>query len=77
MAQIDDVMKHDAAVAMHRGNHFRRRPQAGNDDGDFVFHAQRDILLQAIVAAVHDLIHRERRHLQLRVRALICRQFLA
>ena len=51
MAQIDDVVKHHAAVAMHGGNHFRRRPQTGDDDRDAVFDAQRDILLQTIVAA--------------------------
>ena len=55
---------------MHRGHHFGGRPQAGNDDGNLMFHAQANILFQAIVAAVHDLIDGEGRHLAVRVGSL-------
>jgi hypothetical protein len=75
VTQIDHVMKHDAAVAMHRGDDFGGRAQAGDDDGNFVFHTQPNILFQAIVAAVHDLIDRKGRYFTLRVGALKCREF--
>src|SRR5882757_946802 len=77
MAQIDDVMKHDTAIAMHGGDHFRWRPQTRDDDGDFVFHTQGNVLFQAIVAAVHDLVDRVGRDLCLWIGLLKCRQFLA
>ena len=61
VAQIDHIVKHDAAIAVHGGDHFGGRPQARDDDGHAVFHAQRHVMLQAIVAAVHDLVDREGR----------------
>ncbi len=61
VAQIDDVVKHDATVAVHGGDHFGRRPQAGDDDRHPVFDAQTDVMLQPIVAGMHDLVDGERR----------------
>ncbi len=37
VTQINDVMKDNAAIAMHRGHDFGGRPQAGDDDGHFMF----------------------------------------
>jgi hypothetical protein len=61
---------------MHCGHHFGGRAQAGDDDGNLMFHTQANILFQAIVAAVHDLIDREGRDLAIRVGPLKRRQLL-
>ena len=64
VAQIDHIVKHDAAVAVHGVDHLGRRPQAGDDDRHAVFDAQADVMLEPVVARVHDLIDRERRDLE-------------
>src|SRR5450631_1841848 len=76
MTQVNDIVEHHAAVTMHGGHNFGGRPQAGYDDGDLVLDAQTDIFLQAIIAAVHDLIDGERPHLEVRIRSLETRKFL-
>ena len=77
VTQIDDVVKHDAAVTMNRAHHFAGRPQARDDDGNAVFDATTHVMLEPIVARVHDLIDRERRNLGVRVRARVGREFFA
>ena len=70
VAQIDDVMQHDAAVGMHGVHHLGRRPQAGDHDGNPMLHAQRHVMFQSVVAGMHDLIHREGRDLGCGLRAV-------
>lgn len=56
MAAGGHVMEHQAAVAVHRIDHFLHRAQAGDDDGHAVFDADGQIRLQAWVAVMHDQI---------------------
>ncbi|WP_333489943.1 hypothetical protein [Acidocella sp. MX-AZ03] len=56
---VDDIMQHQPAIAMHRLIHLRHRAERGDDDGHPIFHAQRQILLQARIGLVDDEIDRE------------------
>ena len=64
MAAGGHVVEHQAAIAVHRIDHFAHRPQAGDDDGHAVLHAQRKVRLQARVAVVDDEVHRVGRRLR-------------
>ena len=68
VAQIDHVVKHDAAVTVHRADHLGRRPQTGDDDRYAVLDAQAHVMFQPVVARVHDLVHRKWRDFGARVR---------
>ena len=70
VAPVDDVVEYDTAVTVHGAHHFGGRPQARDDDRHAVLHAKSDVVLQPLVARVHDLIHRERRNLRGGIRAL-------
>ena len=67
-------MEHQAAIAVNRANHFIGCAQAGDDDRHLVLHAQLDVVLQTVVAAMHDLVDRKRRHHSIRVCRLVVRQ---
>ncbi len=58
---VDDVMQHDAAIAVHRVVDLLARAQRGDDDGHLVFHAQCQVVLEPVVGLVHDLVDGERR----------------
>ena len=47
---VDDVVQHDAAPAVHRVDHHRRRAQAGDDDRHLVLRADGDVFFQPVVA---------------------------
>ena len=68
VAQIDDIVKHQPSVVVHRGDDFRRRPQARNDNRHFVPDAGLHIVEQSIIAGVSDLIDCKRRHGIIRMR---------
>ena len=63
MADRDDVMQDDAAVAVHGADNLGGRAQAGDDYRHALAHANIDIVLEPIVRAVDDLIDREGRSL--------------
>jgi hypothetical protein len=67
VALADDVVKHHAAVGMHRLDHVLGRPQAGDDDRDLVLDTGLHVGPQAFVGGVTDLVDRERRHFLVRV----------
>jgi hypothetical protein len=72
MPDRDHVMQHDAAVAVDRIHHlFRRRAQRGNDDRDAVLDAHLDIMREAVVGLMHDLVDRDRPHLRIRIGSLV------
>jgi len=57
VADRNHVVQHDAAVAMDRIQHFLgRRAQAGNDDRDLMLDAHFDVVRQAVVGLMHDLV---------------------
>ncbi|MNP35269.1 hypothetical protein D3C76_1285930 [compost metagenome] len=56
MAAGGDIVEHQAAVAMHGIDHFLHRAEAGDDDRHAVFHAQRQVGLQARVGRVDDQV---------------------
>src|SRR6266852_4355647 len=74
VAHADDVVQHDATIGTRRLHHFRRRAQRGDHDGHLVLDADRNVVRQAVVGRMHDLVDGEGRHLLLGVRALICRE---
>ena len=51
-------MKHQAAIAVHRIDHFLHRAQAGDHHGNLVLDANGQVGLQARVAAMHDQVDR-------------------
>ena len=71
---VDHVVEHQTAVAVDRANHFIGRTQAGDDDRHLILHAQFNVMLQAVIAAVHDLVDRKGRHLGLGVGRLVVGQ---
>ena len=66
---VDDVVHHDAAPGMHRVVDVGARTERGDDDRHLVLRAHRHVVLEAVVALVHDLVDRERRGRLVRVRA--------
>ena len=76
VTHVDHVRQHDAAIGMHRVEHFlRRRAQAGDPHRHLMFDADADVVCEAVVGLVHDLVHRERRHPGCRIGSLESRQF--
>jgi hypothetical protein len=63
MANVDDVVEDDAAVAVGRHHDLGRRAQARDDDRDLVLHADGHVVADAIVRGMDDLVDRERRGL--------------
>jgi hypothetical protein len=64
VAHVDDVVEHQAAVAVNGLDDPPRRPQAGDDDGHPVLHAQVEVVIEPVVRFVDDLVDREGRHLR-------------
>jgi hypothetical protein len=52
------VVKHQAAIAVHRIDHFLYRAQAGDDYGYAFLHANGQVCLQSWVSLVNDQIDR-------------------
>lgn len=68
MAQVDHVVQHDAAVAVHRLHDLgRRRAQAGDEDRHLVLDAHAHVVLEPHVRLVDDLVHRDRADHRLRM----------
>ncbi|MDT4857807.1 hypothetical protein FQZ97_922430 [compost metagenome] len=65
MTASGHVVEYQAAIAVYRIDHFLHRAEAGDDDGHALFDADRQIRLQAWIAAVHDQVDRIRRGLGL------------
>ena len=58
---VDDVVQHDAAPRVHGVVDVGARAQRRDDDGHLVLRAHLHVVLEAVVALVHDLVDRERR----------------
>ena len=71
---VGHVVEHQAAVAVRRDDHVVRGAQRGDLDRHLVLLAHVDVVLQAVVGAVHDLVHREGRDLLLRMLRLVVGQ---
>ncbi len=74
MGDVGDVMEHQAAVALGRLHHVVGRAQRGDLDRHLVFLAEVDVVLQAVVGTVHDLVDGERRHLAVGMLLLVFAQ---
>ena len=59
MADIGHVMKHHAAIAVHRIHHFAHGAERGDDQRHLVVHADFQIGLNPGIAAVNDQIDTE------------------
>ena len=76
MPDRDHVVQHNAAIAMDGVEHgLGRRPQRRNDDRHLVAHAHLDIVLEALIGLMHDLIDRDRPDLDARIGRLKVSQF--
>jgi hypothetical protein len=58
---VDDVVQHDAAPGVHGLVHVLARAQDGDDDRHLVLGAHLHVVLQPVVALVHDLVDGEGR----------------
>ncbi len=56
VAHVDHVVQHDAAVGVDFRHHVVRRPQARNRDRHLVPDADLDVVLEAVVRLLHDLV---------------------
>ena len=74
---VDDVVQHHAAVRVNRFVDKLLRPQRGNHQGRFVFHAQLQVVAQALVGAMHDQVDGEGRRGRVRVGLVIRGQLVA
>ena len=68
---VDDVVKHHAAVTMHGLVHVFTRAQRGDDHRHLVLDAHLEVVLEPVVALVHDLVDGERRGRLIGVRAVV------
>jgi hypothetical protein len=73
---VDDVVQHHATPALHRAVHVLARAQAGDDNRHLVLGAQGHVLLQRVVALVHDLVDGKRGRGCLRMRRVVRSQRL-
>ena len=74
-AVVDDVVQDNAAIAVHRLIDHLFCSQRGDYDGYLVLYAHLEVVLQAVVGAVHDLVDRKGRRRGLRVLRIPGRQF--
>ncbi|MNT22606.1 hypothetical protein D3C72_1579960 [compost metagenome] len=58
---VDDVVQHNAAPGMHSLVHVFAGAQAGDDDRHLVLGADLHVVVQPVVALVHDLVDGEGR----------------
>ncbi len=56
MLVVDHIVQHHTAVAVRRGIDLFACAQGGDDDRHLVLHAQGHVMLQAVIALVHDLV---------------------
>src|SRR5690348_16141019 len=63
MTDVDDVVKYDAAIGMRRLDDLLRCAQRGDDDRHFLALADFDVVRQAVVGGMADLVHGKRRRL--------------
>ena len=75
MTHLDHVVKHQTAILMNTRHDRGRRRQRRNDDRHLVREHHLGVVLQALVRLVDDQVHRKRRHLFLRMRFGIRREF--
>ncbi len=69
---IDHIVQHDAAVAMHRVDDFPcRRAQAGDENRHLVLDADTHVLLEPLIRLMDDLIDRDRPDHRVRMRGLV------
>ena len=68
---VDDVVQHHATPGMHRVVHVGACAQRGDDDGHLVLGAQLHVVIEPVVALVHDLVDRERRSRRIGVRLVM------
>ena len=73
---VDDVVQHDAAPAVHGVVDVGARAERGDDDRHLVLGAHLHVVLEPVVALVHDLVDGERRGRSIGVRAVPRRQRL-
>ena len=76
MTVVDDVMQNDAAVGMHGVVHLWHRAERRDDDGNLVFDAHRQVMLQPFIGAMNDLVDGEGGGGSVRVAGVVCRQLL-
>jgi hypothetical protein len=69
-AIVDHVMHRNAAIGLHGFIDVLAGAERSDDDRCLPFHAKRDILLQAIVGLVDDLVDGEGRRRQVRIVAI-------
>ena len=74
VGDVGHVVEHQAAVALGRLHHVVGCAQRGDLDRHVVLLAEVDVVLQAVVGAVHDLVDREGRHLLLGMLLLVLAQ---
>ena len=58
VTNINYVMEYDTAIAVHCVDDFGRWTQARNDDRHLVLDARFNVMLEPVIALMHDLIHR-------------------
>jgi len=75
VADVGDIVQHDAAVAVHRIDHAFVVLQTGDDDRHLMFDQHLGIGHQAVVGGVADLVDRERRDFFIGIGGLIVGQF--
>ncbi len=76
VADRDDIVQHDAAVRMHGVHHLARRcAQRRNDDRYLVLDADFDVMRQAVVRLVDDLVDGDRADLLARIGRGVVGQF--
>jgi hypothetical protein len=73
---IDDVVKHHAAIGMRGLDDLQRRPQRGDDDGNPVLHAGFHVLHQPVVGGVADLVDGVGCDLLVRMQRLVLAEFV-
>ena len=71
----DDVVQHDAAVGVYCLIHELLGTQGGDHDRHLVLHAQLQVVLQAVVGTVHDLVDGKGRRRPVGVGPVVGRQF--
>jgi len=73
---VDDVVHHHTAVAVDGFVHIGASPQRGDDHRHLVLDDHLDVVIQAVVALVHDLVDGERCGRVVRVGLVVGRQGL-
>ena len=75
MAVVDHVVQHDAAIGVDRLVDLFQRTERRDHDRHLVFDAHFEVVLQAAVRLVHDLVDGERRRRTFGVGGVMAREF--